>query len=93
MFHDIDNELVKLLPRTMDWDRLAGHARRGTHSKLSYNKFGKRNKARLITATDSTILTWISPNNMPKKGTRAKHRTKTIFADLFAKGYAKTTHY
>ena len=89
MFNDIDNELVKLLPRTMDWDRLAGHARRGTHSKVSYNKFGKRNKAKLITATDSNILTWISPNNMPKKISRPKHRTKTILADVIH----KTKHY
>ena len=89
MFNDINSELVKLLPRTMDWDRLAGHARQGTHSKASYNKFGKRNKARLITATDNKILTWVSPNAMPKKVSRAKHRTRTILADVIH----KSTHY
>ena len=89
MFHDIDIELLKLQPRSMDWDRLAGHARAGTHAKVTYNKFGKRNKARLIKATDHKILSWISPNAMPKKVSKAKHRTRTILADVIH----KTKHY
>ena len=63
MFTDLNKELYKFKARQMNWNQIAEHAKHGTHSKVSFNKHGKKNKARLAQATEHKILTWVKPNN------------------------------
>ena len=89
MYIDIDNALIKLGFRMTNWDRIYNHASLGTNSKPERNKFGKRNKSKVITAPIGVITTWIKPENMPKKASKPKYRTNTILADVIH----KTKHY
>lgn len=90
MFNDIDRELLKLIkPRAMNWNRIQENIELGTSTKPERNKFGKRNKSRLITPNDNKTLVFVPAHKMPKKISRPKHRTRTILADVLH----KTKHY
>ena len=89
MFNDIHIELNKLGFNCTNWDRIYNHASLGTNSKPERNKFGKRNKSKVIKASIGVITTWVKPENMPKKASKPKFRTNTILADVIH----KTKHY
>ena len=89
MFNDIHIELNKLGFKRTNWDLIYNHASLGTNSKPGRNKFGKRNKSKVVKASIGVITTWVKPSNMPKRVSRAKHRSRTILADVIH----KTKHY